>query len=73
MPKALLQDIVRHCDRTLKIDEIADYDGAVNGLQVENNGQVSRITVVFDAYLTTGGKDIIARAALSVVHYSPVF
>ena len=29
MPEALLQDIVRHCDRTLKIDEIADYDGAV--------------------------------------------
>ena len=69
MPKALLQDIVRHCDRTLKIDEIADYDGAVNGLQVENNGQISRIAAAVDASLATVRKAIEAKADLLVVHH----
>ena len=54
--------IVRHCDRTLKIDEIADYDGAVNGLQVENNGQVSRIAAAVDASFATVRKAIEAKA-----------
>ena len=40
MPKALLKDIVHYCDRTLKIDTITDYDGALNGLQVENTGEI---------------------------------
>ena len=69
MPKALLQDIVRHCDRTLKIDVIADYDGAVNGLQVENYGQGSRIAAAVDASLATVRKAIEAKADLLVVHH----
>ena len=53
MPKVLLKDIVKHCDRTLRIDDITDYDGALNGLQVENNGKVSRIASAVDASLAT--------------------
>ena len=43
MPKASLTAIVRHCDRLLRTNKITDYDGAVNGLQVENRGTVTRI------------------------------
>ena len=43
MPKTNLQAIVKHCDCELQINEIADYDGAHNGLQVENSGKVRRI------------------------------
>jgi putative NIF3 family GTP cyclohydrolase 1 type 2 len=45
MSKASLAAIVQHCDRLLRSDKIKDYDGAANGLQVENRGAVSRIAV----------------------------
>ena len=69
MPKALLKDIVRYCDRTLKIDSIADYDGALNGLQVENNGKISRITAAVDASLSTVRMAIEDKADLLIVHH----
>ena len=37
----------------LRTHEINDYDGAVNGLQVENRGQVTRIAATVDASLAT--------------------
>ena len=43
MPKVLLKTIVAHCDQVLRTTEIGDYDGAANGLQVENCGTVSGI------------------------------
>jgi len=47
MPK--LQDIVAFCDqRTLK-SEIKDFEGAYNGLQVENNGEVTKVGAAVDA------------------------
>jgi hypothetical protein len=38
MPKVSLKTIVEHCDKILRSREIGDYDGAANGLQVENSG-----------------------------------
>ena len=69
MPKALLKDIVKHCDRTLRIDAITDYDGAVNGLQVENNGKVSRIAAAVDASLATVRMAATQKADLLLVHH----
>ena len=69
MPKTLLKDIVTHCDRTLKIDTITDYDGALNGLQMENNGQVSRIAAAVDASLKTIRMAIDVKADLLIVHH----
>ena len=43
MASASLSEIVRYCDRTLRTAEITDYDGAFNGLEVENDGRVTRI------------------------------
>jgi len=69
MPKASLATIVRHCDRTLRTREIGDYDGAVNGLQMENSGVVTRIAATVDASLATVKMAIAAKADLLIVHH----
>src|SRR6185295_7535789 len=69
MPKASLAAIVQHCDRRLRTAEIGDYDGAVNGLQVENRGRVTRIAATVDATLTTVKLALAARADLLIVHH----
>lgn len=69
MAKASLSRIVEYCDRTLRNIEVKDYDGAVNGLQVENSGKVTRIAATVDASLATIKLAIAARADLLVVHH----
>lgn len=44
-----LQDIVAFCDQRIRKSEIKDFDGAYNGLQLENNGSVSKIGAAVDA------------------------
>jgi dinuclear metal center YbgI/SA1388 family protein len=69
MAKASLLAIVRYCDRTLRTSEVKDYDGAVNGLQVENRGSVTRIAAAVDASLATVRLAIAAKADLLIVHH----
>lgn len=69
MPKVPLKSIVAHCDKILRTDEIGDYDGAVNGLQVENSGSVTRIAATVDASLATVKLAIAAKADLLIVHH----
>lgn len=69
MPKHSLNDIVRHCDRALRTAEINDYPGAVNGLQVENNGRITRIAAAVDASLSTVKLAVAAKADLLIVHH----
>jgi dinuclear metal center YbgI/SA1388 family protein len=69
MPKTALKDIVRYCDRILRTDKINDYTGAVNGLQVENRGDVSHIAAAVDASLSTIKLAIDTRADLLIVHH----
>jgi dinuclear metal center YbgI/SA1388 family protein len=69
MPKVSLNTVVKQCDRLLRTKEIGDYDGAANGLQVENRGTVSRIAATVDASLATIKLAIAAKADLLVVHH----
>lgn len=69
MSKASLADIVRQCDQLLRTAEVKDYDGAVNGLQVENRGAVTRIAATVDASLATVKLAIEAGADLLIVHH----
>ncbi len=69
MSKASLAAITRHCDRLLRIGQIKDYDGAANGLQVQNRGKVSRIAAAVDASLATVKLAAAVRADLLVVHH----
>jgi dinuclear metal center YbgI/SA1388 family protein len=69
MPKALLKTVVTHCDKILRVAGIKDFAGAANGLQVENDGRVSRIAAAVDASPATVKLAIAAKADLLVVHH----
>ena len=69
MTKASLKSIVEFCDRLLRTSQIKDYDGAVNGLQVENRGAVTRIAATVDASLATLNLAVAAKADLLLVHH----
>jgi len=69
MPTASLAAIVQHCDRLLHTREIGDYDGAVNGLQMESSGAVTRLAATVDASLATIRMAIAAKADLLIVHH----
>jgi len=69
MPKASLAAIAKYCDRLLRANRIKDYDGAVNGLQVENRGAVTRIAAAVDASLATVKMSVATKADLLIVHH----
>ena len=69
MKKRSLVSIVRYCDRTLGPEKFSDWAGAVNGLQVENRGTVSRIAAAVDGSLATIKKAVEAKADLLLVHH----
>jgi dinuclear metal center YbgI/SA1388 family protein len=69
MPKSSLSAILKYCDRLLHTGDVKDYDGAVNGSQVENSGVVTRIAATVDASLATIKLAIAAEADLLLVHH----
>ncbi|MEI9866636.1 MAG: Nif3-like dinuclear metal center hexameric protein [Limisphaerales bacterium] len=69
MPEVLLKTIVAYCDKILRTNAIGDYDGAANGLQVENSGAVTKIAAAVDASLATVKLAIAAKADLLIVHH----
>lgn len=44
-----LAELVSYLDEYLRVGEIPDWPGALNGLQVENGGEVSRVAAAVDA------------------------
>ncbi len=69
MPKAPLAALVQYCDRILRTRDRGDYDGAANGLQMENSGAVTRIAAAVDASLATVKLAVAAKADLLLVHH----
>ena len=69
MPRASLAAIVQYCDRVLRTAEIKDFDGAANGLQMENAGTVTRIAAAVDASLATAKLAAAAGTDLLLVHH----
>ena len=69
MAKIPLALLVHHCDQLLQTKSVNDWDAAVNGLQVENPGTVSRIAAIVDASLATIQLAIAAEADLMIVHH----
>lgn len=66
---AVLTQIVRECDRLLRPDRFRDWDGAHNGLQVENRGRVRRLAAAVDASHATVELALAAGADLLLVHH----
>ncbi len=69
MKSVALHDLVRHCEARLRPETFSDYDGAVNGLQFENRGRVTRIAAAVDGTLAVARKAVAAGADLLLVHH----
>ncbi|HEX3446586.1 MAG TPA: Nif3-like dinuclear metal center hexameric protein [Chthoniobacterales bacterium] len=67
--EAALQDVVSFANKLLEVAEIEDYPGAVNGLQLENRGTVSKIGAAVDASSRTIEMAISQRVDLLVIHH----
>ena len=66
---ANLQEVVSFLDQELNIGEIPDYAGALNGLQIENGGTVTKVAAAVDASLPVFEKAAEAGADLLLVHH----
>ncbi len=64
-----LQDITSLLDSTLRIAEVKDAPVALNGLQVENNGQVTKVALAVDGSQKTIEAAIAAGADLLILHH----
>lgn len=64
-----LADLVSFLDRELRVAEIADYPGAVNGLQLANGGEVGRIVAAVDASLPVIEAAAAGGPGLLIVHH----
>src|SRR6478609_2827287 len=63
------QSIVSFLDSLLKTKEVKDYPGSYNGLQVENNGYVSKIGCAVDADLQTIEQAVKDKIDFLIVHH----
>lgn len=64
-----LKDIVAACDDLTQQLEIADFPGANNGLQLENNGNVTRIGAAVDAGMRPFELAVEQGIDLLIVHH----
>jgi len=66
---AVLSEIVEYADKLLRVAEIEDWPNALNGLQVENSGKVTKIAAAVDVstrVLTAAAKK---KIDLLIVHH----
>src|SRR5437868_14473122 len=64
-----LDAVISWLDRYLKVHELPDYDGAANGLQVENSGTITRILAAVDASADSIAAAARQRGTLLLVHH----
>jgi dinuclear metal center YbgI/SA1388 family protein len=69
MASVSLQQVAEHLDTVLRTEEVPDYTGALNGIQVENAGVITRVAVAVDASLQTIEGAIDCGANLLIVHH----
>jgi dinuclear metal center YbgI/SA1388 family protein len=64
-----LQDLQVYLDEFLRVREVPDYPQALNGVQVANSGNVTRIAVAVDAVQHTIERAVESGADLLLVHH----
>lgn len=69
MASVSLSELSGYCDQFLRVSQFKDWDGAANGLQAENRGQVTRIAAVVDATLATLRLAVARKADLLLAHH----
>jgi dinuclear metal center YbgI/SA1388 family protein len=66
---ASLAEIVSYADRYLRIAEIGDWDNALNGLQIENSGRVTKMGAAVDVSTRVLGAAARKDVDLLIVHH----
>jgi len=66
---ASLADLVRYCDQRTRLTAFKDAPGAFNGLQVANNGTVTKIGAAVDAGLVPFQLAVAADVDFLIVHH----
>ncbi|MEQ1691494.1 MAG: Nif3-like dinuclear metal center hexameric protein [Gemmatimonas sp.] len=66
---ASLREVAIALDAELRTTEIPDFSGAMNGLQVANDGHISRVAVAVDASMAAVAEAAVLKADLLIVHH----
>jgi dinuclear metal center YbgI/SA1388 family protein len=66
---ARLDEIVAFLDAELRTREVPDFDGALNGLQLENAGKITRVAAAVDFSARAVAAAVREQANLLVVHH----
>jgi dinuclear metal center YbgI/SA1388 family protein len=64
-----LDQVVSYCDRRVRVRDIADFPGALNGLQAANSGRVTKIGAAVDAGLGSFALAAAAGVDFLIVHH----
>ena len=64
-----LKTLVDYCQQRLRVDQIRDFKGSANGLQVANNGTVTRIGAIVDAGLIPFREAAARKIDLLICHH----
>jgi dinuclear metal center YbgI/SA1388 family protein len=64
-----LEELVRYLDGYLRVAEIPDWPNALNGLQVENGGEVRRVAAAVDATEASVREAVSRQCDLLLVHH----
>jgi dinuclear metal center YbgI/SA1388 family protein len=64
-----LSDIVSYTDEFLRIREVGDWDNALNGLQIENSGRVTRLGAAVDVSTRVLSEAAKRNVDLLIVHH----
>src|SRR2546427_188693 len=64
-----LVDVTRYLDDYLRVREVPDAPGALNGLQIANTGEITRVAAAVDLCEATVRLAAEARADLLLVHH----
>ena len=64
-----LDELAAYFNGLLKVGEVKDSPNALNGLQVENSGEVTKIAVAVDACEAVLRRAVDAKADLLIVHH----
>jgi dinuclear metal center YbgI/SA1388 family protein len=66
---ATLAELARYLDTELRTSDVPDYDAALNGLQLANDGNVTRVAAAVDFSGTTVAAALRDKADLLIVHH----
>jgi len=66
---AELEVVSRFCNARVKIEDVPDFPGAENGLQIANDGQVTKVGAAVDAGMEPFRKAIDADIDFLIVHH----